>query len=306
MRLARRVSRERVRRRFASLVAFHDHGNRLTGQSTSRSITPASSGFSRLPLVRGGRPLKRWRYVGVFNDELLACAASIRVGVARQAFWAVYLREERQMHERTRMLRARRAVGLSPGALRIRDAGVELVLELEEELGWEARWDDPRGGEVRTRKQAGIAARGALRIGGGGPRVLDALAVVDDTAGYHARHTEWRWSAGVGEGPGGAALAWNLVRGVNDPPSGSERAVWIDGVPHEVPPVEFSADLARIDCDDGSELHFNAEAERARRENLGVVKSDYRAPFGAFHGTLPGGAALAHGLGVVEYHRATW
>jgi hypothetical protein len=130
--------------------------------------------------------------------------------------------------------------------------------------------------------------------------------VVDDTAGYHARHTEWWWSAGVGEGPDGTALAWNLVSGVNDPPTGSERAVWVAGEPHETPPVSFTAALERISCDDGSELEFQAEAERSRSENLLIVKSDYRAPFGTFSGSLPGNIPLAHGLGVVEHHRALW
>jgi hypothetical protein len=130
--------------------------------------------------------------------------------------------------------------------------------------------------------------------------------VIDDAAGYHARHTEWRWSAGVGESPDGVALAWNLVSGVNDPPIGSERAVWVAGEPHEAPPVSFATDLSRIDCDDGSALSFHAEAERSRRENLLIVSSDYRAPFGAFSGTLPGGIELARGRGVVEHHRARW
>ncbi|HEX8714772.1 MAG TPA: DUF2804 family protein, partial [Solirubrobacteraceae bacterium] len=85
-----------------------------------------------------------------------------------------------------------------------------------------------------------------------------------------------------------------------------ERAVWIDGVPREAPPVEFSKSLLRVRCDDGSELRFHAEAERAHRQNLLLVRSDYRAPFGSFSGTLPGGVALAHGLGVVEHHRAVW
>ena len=130
--------------------------------------------------------------------------------------------------------------------------------------------------------------------------------MIDDTAGYHARHTEWRWSAGVGEAADGTALAWNLVSGVNDPASGSERAVWIDGVPREAPPVEFSEDLARIACEDGSLVQFRAEAQRARKENLLLVKSDYRAPFGTFTGSLPGRVELARGLGVVEHHRAVW
>ena len=123
---------------------------------------------------------------------------------------------------------------------------------------------------------------------------------------HHARRTEWWWSAGVGESTDGVALAWNLVSGVNDPPSGSERAVWVGGEPHEAPPVSFATDLSSISCADGSRLSFHAEAERARSDNLLIVRSDYRAPFGTFSGTLPGGIALARGRGVVEHHRARW
>jgi hypothetical protein len=106
--------------------------------------------------------------------------------------------------------------------------------------------------------------------------------------------------------PAGTPLAFNLVEGVNDPPVGSERAVWVAGEPHEVPPVSFASDLTTLSAADGSQLRFTAEAERSRRENLVVVRSEYRAPFGTFAGTLPGGIELAHGLGVVEHHRARW
>jgi hypothetical protein len=270
-------------------------------------------------VFRGGRPLKRWRYVGVFSDELMACAAVIQVGPTRQAFWALYSRAEDRLRERTRMLLGRGRVELlpglprgedrgdrsEPGRLRVRDAGVLLDLRLEEDDGIQTLC--PHGsGQVWTRKQAGVGAHGTLALDGGAPKEIDALAVIDDTAGYHARHTEWWWSAGVGESPEGVALAWNLVAGVNDPPSGSERAVWTAGEPREAPPVSFTADLDQISCGDGSELHFHAEAERSRKESLLIIKSDYRAPFGTFSGTLPGGVALAKGLGVVEHHRALW
>ena len=96
------------------------------------------------------------------------------------------------------------------------------------------------------------------------------------------------------------------MSGVNDPPSGSERAVWVDGRPFEVGPVSFAADLSAIRCEDGAELRFHAEAERSRRERLLLLSSDYRAPFGSFAGVLPGGHELAHGLGVMEHHRARW
>jgi hypothetical protein len=187
----------------------------------------------------------------------------------------------------------------------VRDRGVVLDLVLEEEGGIEALCRDG-GGEVWTRKQAGVAAHGTLALDGGPAREVEALAVIDDTAGYHARVTEWWWSAGVGRGPDGTALAWNLVSGINDPLEGSERAVWIAGTPREVPPVSFAADLSRVSCADGSELEFSGEAERSRRESLLVVESDYRQPFGSFRGTLPGQVPVAHGLGVVEHHRARW
>ncbi len=258
-----------------------------------------------MALLRGGRPLKRWRYVGVFSEELMACAALVQVGPARQSFWALHLRGEDRLDERTRLLPRHRELQLRHGRLLLRARDLELDLVLAEEPGVQVRCPNARQ-HVWTRKQAGVAAYGTLTVAGQAPRVLDARAVIDDTAGYHSRHTEWWWSAGVGESPEGAALAWNLVSGVNDPPSGSERTVWVDSRPHEVAPVRFSPDLCRLTGEDGSELRFRAEAERSRSENLLIFKSDYRAPFGTFSGELPGGLALAHGLGVMEHHRALW
>jgi hypothetical protein len=256
-------------------------------------------------MLRGVRPLKRWRYVAVFADELMACAALVRIGPARQSFWALYDRVSGELRERTRLLPRAGEVALAPGRLRIADRGVVLDLALDEQAGVQALCDHG-GAEVWTRKQAGVGAHGTLAIDAGTPRPLRALAVVDDTSGHHARITEWRWSAGVGEAPDGRALAWNLVSGVNDPPEGSERAVWVDGDAFEPAPVRFAEDLSQIECRDGSLLRFAPEAERSRRDNLLLVRSEYRAPFGSFSGTLPGGVPLARGSGVMEHHRARW
>jgi len=254
----------------------------------------------------------------VFCDELMACAALVQIGPARQSFWALYMREEKLMRERTRLLPRRGEVELdhgraatrtlpaTPGRLRVHGRGVLLDLQLEEQAGIEALCPNGRA-QVWTRKQAGVAANGTLRIDGDPAREVHALAVIDDTIGHHTRHTEWHWSAGVGEGPGGIPLAWNLVSGVNDPPQGSERAVWVAGSPTEAAPVSFAADLSSIRCEqDGAELRFLAEAQRSRHDELLIVGSNYRAPFGSFSGRLPGGIPLAHGLGVVEHHRARW
>ena len=259
----------------------------------------------------GARPLKRWRYVGIFGEQLMACAALVQIGPARQSFWALHLPGELGLRERTRLLPRRGEVVLSegsaerPGRLAIRDRGVVLELALSEQPGIQARCPHGRS-EVWTRKQAGIPALGTLRTDGREPIRVEALAVIDDTAGFHARLTEWRWSAGVGVGVDGAALAWNLVSGINDPPHGSERAVWRDGAPAEVEPVCFADDLSSITGARGERLEFHAKAQRSRRDNLVILSSDYRAPFGTFSGVLPGGLELLSGRGVMEHHRARW
>jgi hypothetical protein len=235
----------------------------------------------------------------------MACAAIVHVGPATQTFWAVLWRADSRLRERTRLLPHRGAVQLDPGRLRVNDDGVRLDLALAEDEGWATTC--PHGAaQVWTRKQAGIRAQGTLSLDDGQPRSIEALAVIDDTAGYHARVTEWWWAAGIGLDPDGRALAFNLVEGVNDPPTGSERAIWIDGQPHEAGPVSFARDLSSITDADGAALHFTPEAERQRHENLLIISSDYRAPFGSFSGTLPGDVELAHGLGVVEHHKARW
>ncbi len=151
-----------------------------------------------------------------------------------------------------------------------------------------------------TRKQGGIRARGTVSIQGE-PRRIDAAGVIDDTAAYYERHTAWRWCAGAGRSKDGRAVAWNLVSGVNDPARGSERTIWVDGEPTEPPPCAFASDLSAVDG-----LMFSPEATRERRENLLLVRSSYRQPFGTFAGELPGGIELADGYGVMEQHDARW
>ena len=39
----------------------------------------------------GTRPLKRWRYVGVYTPELMLCVGDARIGGIPQRWWAVAL-----------------------------------------------------------------------------------------------------------------------------------------------------------------------------------------------------------------------
>jgi Protein of unknown function (DUF2804) len=221
----------------------------------------------------------------------------------------VWDRATRRLRERTRRSGARVRLGLDrPGRVLVVDNGVEIDVMLEEVDGVETVC--PAGDAYAwTRKQGGVRAQGRVVVDGVA-RELDALAVIDDSAGYHARRTAWRWCAGVGRADDGRALAWNLVTGINDPPRASERTVWIGGVPAEVgPAARFAGDLSHVATDDGVELRFAAEATRKRRDNLLLVRSDYRQPFGTFSGELPGPTgpvALAEGFGVMEQHTAVW
>jgi hypothetical protein len=243
------------------------------------------------------RPLKTWRYVGVFDSRLMLCLASVRIGPARQAFWAVWDRQEGRLYERTGVGGA--GVTLTPGRARVRGRAIAIDLELAEASGVETVCAS--GSSYGwTRKQGGILATGSVRIGDA-EHVLRARAMIDDTAAYYARHTRWRWSAGVGRSDSGRELAWNLVQGVNDPPEQSERTLWVDGEPHELPPLEFAADLSAVGA-----LRFHAEAIRESNQNLGLLRSRYRQPFGTFRGTLPGGHDVVEGLGVMEDHDVWW
>jgi Protein of unknown function (DUF2804) len=251
----------------------------------------------RMPLVRGGRPLKSWTYVGAFGPELMLCAASARVGPLRIAWWAVWDRASGRLVQRT--ARGRGGVRIDPRRLAVDGRAARLRLELGD--GAPVEVVSPHGRQYAwTRKRGGVPARGWIELAGA-RRELDLRAIVDESAGYHARHTSWRWSAGVGLGASGAAVAWNLVDGLHDGPSASERTVWLAGEPREVGPVAFAGDLSAV-----AGLRFTAEAVRARRENLGLLRSDYEQPLGTFAGELPGAGPLREGWGVMERHDVRW
>jgi hypothetical protein len=246
----------------------------------------------------GLRPLKAWRYIGVFGPELMICVAAVRVGRARQSFWAVWDRQAGRLHERTSL--GAGEVRLTPGSAHVAGRGITVSLTLEENAGVETVC--PSGAAYGwTRKQGGVRAHGTVDLPDGRRRRVDAGAVIDDTSAYYERHTSWRWCAGVGTSRDGRELAWNLVQGVNDPPAGSERTVWSDGKPVEVGPVRFAADLSGVDA-----LAFAVEATREHSENLLLLRSRYRQPFGTFSGTLPGGSEIESGYGVMEDHDVWW
>jgi hypothetical protein len=260
----------------------------LRDEAPDLAIPPA-----RMARWRDGRPLKRWRYVGLYGPQLSLCAARVRIGPLPQAFWAVW--DGAALRERT-VFRPGGLV-LDDGRLRCGPADLRWAPE-----GAPVTVTSRHGDSyIWTRKQP-VVAEGT--VDGAAVRLR---GLVDDSAGYHARHTAWSWSAGVGETADGRALAWNLVDGVHDAPAASERTIWVDGHPVEAPPARFAADLAQIAfAGDDAVLRFAEQARRARADDFKVLSSDYVQPFGVFSGALPGGLDVARGWGVMERHDVRW
>src|SRR5215208_5218495 len=103
----------------------------------------------RMPLVRRGRSLKRWRYVGVYGPELMLCAGRARVGVIPKSWWAVV--------ERGRPVReGARGIRFDGSRVIIDAGGVRADLLVDEGGGVESVNEHAGGAYVWTRKQAGV------------------------------------------------------------------------------------------------------------------------------------------------------
>ena len=273
-----------------------------------------------MPLVSRANLRKRWRYVGYYGEEVMFCAAWAEIGPARTTFWSLWDREQGRLLGHTRMLPGPPELMIEGDRLEV-DAGsggpapVRVLLRIGESEAVESVCPSGRGWGW-TRKRAGVPLAGTIEAGGRRWKV-DGPGVDDQSAGYHARHTRWSWSAGVGRTADGRDVAWNLTAGINDPISGSERAVWVAGVPFEPEPVVFTG-LDNVAFLGGDRLDFGfvEGAERRRHDNFGLIRSDYVHRFGTFTGSLPGGDGatagaagsleLAKAAGVMEEHIAVW
>jgi hypothetical protein len=257
-----------------------------------------------MPLWRGGRPLKRWLYVGVYTPELMLCVGDARIGPVPRRWWAV---AEPDGTLRGRASTSRAGVSLAIDRVRVEAEDTRIDLELGAAAGVEtASPAGTRGNYAWTSKRAGVPVRGVVALGGREHPLDGPFAFTDESAGYHPRHTAWKWSAGLGSTADDRRVAWNLVSGIHDGETGSERTIWVDGEPREVAPVDFAEDLSRISFAEGATLAFSEWSAREEHVNLLLVRSFYRQPFGTFAGELPGGLRLSEGCGVMEDHDARW
>lgn len=233
------------------------------------------------------RPLKRWRYLGVYGPDFQVCVGIVRIAGAYQSFWAVHNRTTDAFRDRA----ALRPIAKFDGTSASFD-GVELTYE---SAGETVEVVSQHGKYPIWTRKTPVRVNGTVD-----GQTVSSHGLVDESAGHHDRVTRWSWSAGCGTSESGAVVTWNLVDGVHDAPTNSERTVWVDGVPREVEPLKFSDDLTRV-----GDLEFRAESERARHDRMLLIDSKYRQPFGTFTGSLPG-VRLREGYGVMERHDVRW
>ena len=111
---------------------------------------------AHMPAIRGVRPLKRWRWVGVFTAELMLCVGDAHIGPFGRRWWAIAEPDGTLL---TRATAGPGGVTLSPGRVKIDTAPVRIDLELDESAGVEVV--SPSGRHwIWTRKQADVPARG--------------------------------------------------------------------------------------------------------------------------------------------------
>lgn len=264
---------------------------------------------SAAPMLQGRQLRKHWRYAGVWGPTVSICVAEVRVGPLRQEFWAVWLRGQGHLHQRTRLTTGR--VHVEHDRIRVDDQEVAIDLRVTALNDSVVEVVTPVGGNWTWTRKVAAQATGHVRLGTS-EHLVDAPAMIEDNGGYHPRRTHWRWAAGAGTLADGRSAMWNQVVGLNDRLPHTENTVWIDGRPTETGLAEISTDLSDIAINDANHadpparLMFGCEVDRHHTTNLGLVRSHYRAPFGTFRGSLPGGVELVDGYGVMEDHHAIW
>lgn len=215
------------------------------------------------------------------------------------------------------------------GSLRTRardgEPGIEVAIELPD-LEVHATLDErgappaltavapvPRGMVNTTEKRVLMPVRGAALVAGRRISLDGAVAGYDHTHGLLARRTKWNWAFGMGRAASGERVALNLVQGFVGEP---ECAVWIDDalVPVSEGRFELDPDAVertwRIRSADGAiDLRFEPGGVHREHVDLGLVRSAFVQPAGAFHGTIraAGRTLTLEGVpGVAEDQDVVW
>lgn len=287
--------------------------------------------------------LKRWQFMGVCAPEFIFGAAIVHMGYLSNIFAYVYDRRDGELAEFNsiqpmaantgfigHLLKGQAFYRSSQDLLELINTSQSVSLELRLKIGLSASLAFShtlpslsivtRVGLRRfnyTNKEAGLPVSGEISMDGKRFRVHPdrPSGLIDYTYGYLARYTFWNWAAGTGYSTKGQRIGFNLAQGVNET-GYTENCFWIDDRMIKTATVDFQYDDLdekgewRIISSDGAvELIFQPEGSRSSHVNLGLISSQFRQPFGSFHGTLRDGKKtydLDRTAGFVEEHESKW
>ena len=85
-----------------------------------------------MPLRRDGQNRKRWRYVGLFAEEVMLCAARAEIGPLKQSFWVLLDRRSGKQLTHTALRPGSREVRFDGPGLEIKARDLRASLHLGE------------------------------------------------------------------------------------------------------------------------------------------------------------------------------
>jgi hypothetical protein len=121
-------------------------------------------------------------------------------------------------------------------------------------------------------------------------------ALIDDHKGYYDYRMRWDWLTGAAYDARGDLVGFNLTRNASIDPEGyNENCFWRNGAITLLPAVRFTRDpqgereVWRVRDEHGRvDVSFEVEVQGDVKLNLGLIKSNYRGPFGHIRGRLAG------------------
>ena len=242
-----------------------------------------------MPLRRDGQTRKRWRYVGVFGEELMLCAARAEVGPLGQSFWVMWDRQGRRHDARTTLRPGSREVPMDGPSLEIDSPGLRASLRLGEMR--------PDRIDLPQRLRLGLdpqARRGADRGHGRDPRqALGGRRPTASTTSPPA--TTSATPAGTGR-PASAAPRRprpRLEPGRGRQRPGREQRAGDLGRrrAHRAGPGLLPRHATASTSPTATASTSPPSPRHARDENFLLLRSRYRHRFGTFSGSLAGLAA---------------
>lgn len=118
----------------------------------------------------------------------------------------------------------------------------------------------------------------------------DSLLMLDDHKGFYPYRLKYNWVTAAWHNSDGNFFAFNLTQNQSvDPEIFNENCFWVNGLIQTLPPVTFKVAGKKWVIKDKYglvDLEFMVQSENYLQLNLGIVSSDYRAPYGTFSGTL--------------------